>query len=48
MYRLVRECLPDMVLVSVGHRATLTRHHGCLLSLKGDGMGGWEVTAAPR
>lgn len=45
MYRLVRDCLPDMVLVSVGHRSTLTRHHASQLSLKGHGSGGWDVAA---
>lgn len=46
MYRLVRDQLPDTVLVSVGHRSTLFTHHARQLILKGDGLGGWEIAAA--
>ncbi len=44
MYRLVRERLPDTILLSVGHRATLAAHHARQLILKGDETGAWEVT----
>ncbi len=46
MYRLVRERLPDTILVSVGHRGTLLAHHARQLVLKGNNTGAWEVTAA--
>ncbi|HUG59327.1 MAG TPA: ABC transporter ATP-binding protein/permease [Candidimonas sp.] len=42
MYRLVREQLPETILVSVGHRSTLARHHAYQLVLLG--AGAWEVT----
>ncbi|TIC87229.1 ABC transporter ATP-binding protein/permease [Crenobacter intestini] len=37
MYTLVRERLPELVLVSVGHRSTLERHHPQKLELTGEG-----------
>jgi putative ATP-binding cassette transporter len=46
MYRLVRERLPQTILVSVGHRSTLFRHHDRQLILKGDGSGAWMLEAA--
>lgn len=42
MYRLVAQHLPDTLLISVGHRSTLVRHHPVQLNLKGDG--GWEIS----
>lgn len=48
MYRLVREQLPDTVLLSVGHRSTLFAHHERQLILKGDGTGAWELAETPR
>lgn len=42
MYRLVREHLPHMPLVSVGHRGTLLAHHPRQLTLKLEGA--WELT----
>jgi putative ATP-binding cassette transporter len=42
MYRLVRERLPGLVLVSVGHRSTLRAHHPRELELLGDGA--WQLT----
>jgi putative ATP-binding cassette transporter len=42
MYRLVRERLPDMILVSVGHRSTLLAHHPRQLTLKTEGK--WELS----
>lgn len=45
MYRLVREHLPDTILLSVGHRSTLLRHHTRQLVLKGDQTGAWETLA---
>ncbi|MFW7342422.1 ABC transporter ATP-binding protein/permease [Pollutimonas sp. H1-120] len=48
MYRLVREQLPDTVLLSVGHRSTLFAHHGRQLILKGDGTGAWELAETPK
>ena len=43
MYRLLRHELPDTVVVSVGHRSTLYRHHPRQLVLAGNGEGGWEL-----
>lgn len=43
MYRLVRQHLPETVLVSVGHRSTLYIHHPYQLVLSGDGSGHWEL-----
>ncbi|HEU0229174.1 MAG TPA: ABC transporter ATP-binding protein/permease [Burkholderiaceae bacterium] len=37
MYRLVRELLPNTILVSVGHRSTLVPHHVRQLILQGEG-----------
>lgn len=37
MYRLVRQLLPDTILVSVGHRSTLVPHHKRQLILQGEG-----------
>lgn len=42
MYRLVRQHLPETLLVSVGHRSTLVRHHPVQLNLKGKGH--WEFS----
>ncbi|CAM5336752.1 ABC transporter ATP-binding protein/permease [Eoetvoesiella caeni] len=42
MYRLVREQLPQMALVSVGHRSTLLVHHPRQLTLKLEGA--WELS----
>ena len=42
MYRLVRQHLPETLLVSVGHRSTLVRHHPVQLNLKG--KGNWEFS----
>lgn len=44
MYRLLREHLPDTVVVSVGHRSTLYAYHTHHLVLAGDGRGGWQLT----
>ncbi|WP_028536947.1 ABC transporter ATP-binding protein/permease [Paludibacterium yongneupense] len=41
MYRLVRERLPQLVLVSVGHRSTLRAFHPRELQLLGDGA--WQL-----
>ncbi len=43
MYRLVRQQLPEMMLVSVGHRNTLFAHHPAHLVLAGKGSGKWEI-----
>lgn len=43
MYSLVRERLPDSVIVSVGHRSTIDRHHRSRLQLTGTGA--WELSA---
>ncbi|HUH40458.1 MAG TPA: ABC transporter ATP-binding protein/permease, partial [Castellaniella sp.] len=45
MYRLVHEQLPGMRLVSVGHRSTLQRHHGVVLTLAGGTEGGWALSS---
>lgn len=42
MYRLIREHLPDTVLISVGHRSTLVRYHSEQLNLKGNGQ--WSMS----
>ena len=43
LYTLLRDELPDCVLVSVGHRSTLDQFHNRRLELLGDGR--WRVTA---
>jgi putative ATP-binding cassette transporter len=43
MYCLIRDQLPETILVSVGHRSTLFRHHPQQLLLKGHGTGAWEL-----
>lgn len=45
MYRLVRERLPECVVVSVGHRSTIDGHHRSRLKLEGGGS--WELSAIP-
>jgi putative ATP-binding cassette transporter len=42
MYALVRERLPDCVIVSVGHRSTIDRHHQSRLQLTGGGS--WKLS----
>ncbi|WP_454789035.1 ABC transporter ATP-binding protein/permease [Mycolicibacterium lutetiense] len=42
MYGLVRERLPHCVVVSVGHRSTIDRHHRSRLQLEGSGH--WELS----
>jgi putative ATP-binding cassette transporter len=39
LYQLLTERLPDTTLVSIAHRATVTRFHNRLLELKSDGNG---------
>jgi putative ATP-binding cassette transporter len=46
LYNLLREELPDMVIVSVGHRSSLRRFHDELLELDTDGR--WERSALQR
>ena len=46
LYNLLREELPDMVIVSVGHRSSLRRFHDELLEL--DTGGRWERSALQR
>jgi putative ATP-binding cassette transporter len=46
LYTLLREELPDMVIVSVGHRSSLRRFHDELLELGVDGR--WERSALQR
>ncbi len=43
LYTLLREELPETVVVSVGHRSTLNRFHAERLELLGDGR--WQVAA---
>jgi vitamin B12/bleomycin/antimicrobial peptide transport system ATP-binding/permease protein len=43
LYNLLREELPDMIIVSVGHRSSLRRFHDELLEL--DNEGRWERSA---
>lgn len=43
LYTLLRETLPNSMLVSVGHRSTLDAFHGHVLRL--DGHGGWQIAA---
>lgn len=42
MYRLIKQRLPDTLLVSVGHRSTLVRHHPVQLNL--EGKGAWKIS----
>ncbi|MYN12285.1 ATP-binding cassette domain-containing protein [Pusillimonas sp. TS35] len=46
MYRLIKTHLSDTLLVSVGHRGTLVRHHQTLFTLAGDGSGAWTLSSA--
>ena len=46
LYTLLREELPETVIVSVGHRSTLNRFHAERLELLGDGR--WQVAALSR
>jgi putative ATP-binding cassette transporter len=46
LYTLLRDELPDCVVVSVGHRSTLNHFHDERLELLGDGR--WQVTALHR
>ncbi len=46
LYNLLREELPDMIIVSVGHRSSLRRMHDELLELDADGR--WERSALQR
>ena len=46
LYTLLRDELPEMIVVSVGHRSTLTRFHAERLELLGDGR--WQVAALSR
>ena len=41
LYRLVRERIPECIVVSVTHRSTVEQHHDHHLRLLGDG--GWEL-----
>jgi putative ATP-binding cassette transporter len=46
LYSLLRDELPDSVVVSVGHRSTLNRFHADRLELLGDGR--WQSTISDR
>ena len=46
LYTLLRQELPEMVVVSVGHRSTLNQFHAERLELLGDGR--WQVAALSR
>jgi putative ATP-binding cassette transporter len=46
LYTLLREELPDTVVVSVGHRSTLNRFHAERLELLGEGR--WRMAALQR
>ena len=41
LYQLVRDRLPDTILVSVSHRSTVEQHHSQELQLLGDGR--WHL-----
>ncbi|WP_236620624.1 ABC transporter ATP-binding protein/permease [Basilea psittacipulmonis] len=42
MYRLIRTSLPNLCLLSVGHRSTLIKHHDLVLELEGQD-GKWQL-----
>ncbi len=44
MYQLIREHLPDMRLISVGHRSTLLTHHSHILNLSADAT--WSMQSS--
>ena len=44
LYRLLRERLPDTIVVSVSHRESVNLHHARQLDLLGGGQ--WHLTAA--
>ncbi|WP_137725965.1 ABC transporter ATP-binding protein/permease [Prescottella subtropica] len=45
LYTLIREDVPDCMLVSVSHRSTVDRHHTRRLELLGDGA--WQLSTVP-
>ena len=45
MYRLLREALPNITVVSIGHRRGLARHHLYQLELSGGGQ--WHLDRVP-
>jgi len=40
MYQLLRDALPEVILVSVGHRSSLLEFHTLTLELQGEGK--WQ------
>jgi vitamin B12/bleomycin/antimicrobial peptide transport system ATP-binding/permease protein len=48
LYRLIRDELPDTIVVSVSHRDTVDQHHGRQLELLGDGEWRLDRLAAAR
>lgn len=42
LYKLVRTEVPEMILLSVGHRSTIDQHHTQLLELSGEGP--WQMS----
>ncbi|MBJ8341654.1 ABC transporter ATP-binding protein/permease [Antrihabitans sp. YC3-6] len=42
LYKLVREEVPELILVSVAHRSTVDQHHTQMLELEGDGP--WRLS----
>jgi putative ATP-binding cassette transporter len=48
LYRLIRDELPDTIVVSVSHRDTVDQHHGRQLELLGDGAWRLDRLAAAR
>ena len=47
LYKLIRQKIPDMILVSVAHRSTVDQHHAARLELNGGERWNLVITMAP-
>lgn len=47
LYKLIRQKIPDMILVSVAHRSTVDQHHAARLELNGGGRWNLVIKMAP-
>jgi putative ATP-binding cassette transporter len=47
LYKLIRQEIPDLILVSVAHRSTVDQYHAVRLELNGGGRWNLVITMAP-